>query len=65
MQKMEVRGMYMDNQATKMYLQIVRELRLLIQSENIKPGGKLPSERDLVERLKVGRSTVRESLRSL
>jgi DNA-binding FadR family transcriptional regulator len=62
---MEVRGMYMDNQATKMYLQIVRELRLLIQSENIKPGGKLPSERDLVERLKVGRSTVREALRSL
>ncbi|MET0786805.1 MAG: GntR family transcriptional regulator [Paenisporosarcina sp.] len=55
----------MDNQATKMYLQIVRELRLLIQSENIKPGGKLPSERELVERLKVGRSTVREALRSL
>ena len=55
----------MDNQSTKMYLQIVRELRLLIQSENIKPGGKLPSERELVERLKVGRSTVREALRSL
>lgn len=55
----------MDKQSTKMYLQIVRELRLLIQSENIKPGGKLPSERELVERLKVGRSTVREALRSL
>lgn len=57
--------MHMDKQSTKMYLQIVRELRLLIQSENIKPGGKLPSERELVERLKVGRSTVREALRSL
>lgn len=55
----------MTNQTTKMYLQIVRELRLLIQTENIKPGGKLPSERVLTERLQVGRSTVREALRSL
>ena len=55
----------MTNQSTKMYLQIVRELRLLIQKENIKSGGKLPSERELAERLQVGRSTVREALRSL
>lgn len=62
---MEGRGRFMTNQTTKMYLQIVRELRLLIQSENIRPGGKLPSERELAERLQVGRSTVREALRSL
>jgi len=57
----------MTNQApsTKMYLQIVRELRTLIQTENIRPGGKLPSERELAERLQVGRSSVREALRSL
>ena len=55
----------MTNQTTKMYLQIVRELRLLIQSENIRRGGNLPSERELAERLQVGRSTVREALRSL
>jgi DNA-binding FadR family transcriptional regulator len=55
----------MTNQTTKMYLQIVRELRLLIQKENIRPGGKLPSERELAERLQVGRSSVREALRSL
>jgi len=55
----------MTNQTTKMYLQIVRELRLLIEKENIRPGGKLPSERELAERLQVGRSTVREALRSL
>lgn len=57
--------MKMTNQTTKMYLQIVRELRLLIEKENIRPGGKLPSERELAERLQVGRSTVREALRSL
>ena len=28
----------------KMYLEIVRELRQLIEEENIKTGGKLPSE---------------------
>jgi len=65
LKKMEARGIDMTNQTTKMYLQIVRELRLLIQAENIQPGGKLPSERELAERLQVGRSTVREGLRSL
>lgn len=62
---MEVRGIDMTNQSKKMFLQIVRELRLLIQNENIRQGEKLPSERELAERLQVGRSTVREALRSL
>lgn len=64
---MGIRGVMMTNQApsTKMYLQIVRELQNLIQTENIRPGGKLPSERELAERLQVGRSTVREALRSM
>lgn len=48
-----------------MYLEIVSELRNLIREENIKTGGKLPSERELVERMQVGRSTIREALRSL
>lgn len=50
---------------SKMYLEIVRELRTLIQQENIRTGGKLPSERELAERMQVGRSTIREALRSL
>ncbi|MDS9471741.1 FadR/GntR family transcriptional regulator [Sporosarcina pasteurii] len=50
---------------SKMYLEIVRELRNLIEEENIKTGGKLPSERVLAERMQAGRSTVREALRSL
>lgn len=49
----------------KMFLEIVKQLRQLIQDEGVPVGGKLPSERELAERLQVGRSTVREALRSL
>ncbi|MGX9135557.1 FadR/GntR family transcriptional regulator [Rummeliibacillus sp. JY-2-4R] len=54
-----------DKPASKMFIQIVRELRGIIQEEKIPPGGKIPSERVLAERLKVGRSSIREALRSL
>ncbi|RUL56424.1 FadR/GntR family transcriptional regulator [Lysinibacillus antri] len=49
----------------KVFLEIVSQLRELIKLENIQPGDKLPSERVLSERLNVGRSSVREALRSL
>lgn len=49
----------------KVFLKIVKDLRELIKSEGIQPGDKLPSERVLSERLNVGRSSVREALRSL
>ena len=49
----------------KMFLQIVRQLRELIAEQNIQAGQKLPSERVLTEQLQVGRSSVREALRSL
>ncbi|MFS0689120.1 GntR family transcriptional regulator [Sporosarcina sp. 179-K 8C2 HS] len=51
--------------SSKMFLDIVDELRLMIKAEGIKAGDKIPSERVLAERLQVGRSTVREALRSL
>ena len=57
--------MSVDKPASKMFLQIVRELREIIHDENIPPGGKIPSERVLAERLNVGRSSIREALRSL
>ncbi|MEW8988195.1 MAG: GntR family transcriptional regulator, partial [Bacillus sp. (in: firmicutes)] len=50
---------------SKVYLEIVKQLRQMIHSDNLKPGDKLPSERELTERLNVGRSSVREALRSL
>ncbi|PLT31212.1 FadR/GntR family transcriptional regulator [Peribacillus deserti] len=53
------------NKQSKIYLDIVEELRLMIQADGLLPGDKIPSERELSERLQVGRSSVREALRSL
>lgn len=54
-----------DTPNKKMFIQIVQQLRELITQQEIQPGGKIPSERVLSERLGVGRSSVREALRSL
>lgn len=54
-----------EKSSPKMFIQIVTELREIIRVEEIEPGGKLPSERVLAERLGVGRSSVREALRSM
>lgn len=50
---------------SKVYIEIVKQLRIIISKEKLKPGDKLPSERELSERLNVGRSSVREALRAL
>lgn len=57
--------MVMSSQQDKVYIEIIRELNHIIQEDNLQPGDKLPSERELSERLNVGRSSVREALRSL
>lgn len=57
--------MGVEKPASKMFIQIVRELRGIIQDGNILPGEKIPSERVLAEHLNVGRSSIREALRSL
>ncbi|MFC4714509.1 FadR/GntR family transcriptional regulator [Planococcus dechangensis] len=49
----------------KRYLNIVSEMRDMIREQNIRPGDRIPSERELAEKLAVGRSTIREALRSL
>jgi GntR family transcriptional repressor for pyruvate dehydrogenase complex len=43
----------------------IEQIKELIVSENLEPGSQLPSERDLVEALGVGRSSIREALRIL
>ncbi|WP_088006632.1 FadR/GntR family transcriptional regulator [Indiicoccus explosivorum] len=50
---------------TKRFLDIVTEIRDMTHRQNIQPGDRLPSERELAETLQVGRSTIREALRSL
>lgn len=50
---------------SKVYLEIVKQLREMIAALGLESGDKLPSERELSERLNVGRSSVREALRAL
>ncbi len=44
---------------------VVDQLVGLIKDGTLAPGERLPSERELMKRLAVGRSTIREALRSL
>ncbi|PTX63235.1 GntR family transcriptional regulator [Melghirimyces profundicolus] len=44
---------------------ILLRIQEVIEEEGLKPGDRMPSERELVSRLEVGRSTVREALRAL
>ncbi len=55
----------MSSQQEKVYIEIIRKLNHIIQEDDLKTGDKLPSERELSFRLDVGRSSVREALRSL
>ena len=44
---------------------VVEQVLELIKSGSLVPGDRLPSERELMKSLRVGRSTIREALRSL
>jgi GntR family transcriptional regulator, transcriptional repressor for pyruvate dehydrogenase complex len=50
---------------SKVYIEILHQLRNMMQEGGLKTGDKIPSERELSERLSVGRSSVREALRAL
>lgn len=49
----------------KIYEEIVDQIKQLIIDGHIKPGDKLPSERNLVESFKVSRASIREALSAL
>jgi DNA-binding FadR family transcriptional regulator len=55
----------MTTTPTKMYLEIVKKIRSIIVEDGLSSGDKIPSERELSDRLNVGRSSVREALRAL
>ena len=50
---------------TKVYLEIVKKIRSIMEEDGLVAGDRLPSERELSARLNVGRSSVREALRAL
>ena len=51
--------------STRIYAEIVRQIRGLIADGQLKSGDRLPPERDLAERFRVSRTSVREALRAL
>ncbi|MBA2873793.1 FadR/GntR family transcriptional regulator [Thermaerobacillus caldiproteolyticus] len=50
---------------SKVYVETLQQIHRIIQEDGLVAGDKIPSERELSERLKVGRSSVREALRAL
>lgn len=50
---------------TKAYENVLDKLKDYIKENELQPGDRLPSERELVEHLNAGRSSVREGLRAI
>jgi len=49
----------------KIYEQIVDQIGILVAEGHLKPGDRLPSERELVERFQVSRASIREAISAL
>ncbi|RWZ59790.1 FadR family transcriptional regulator [Halobacillus fulvus] len=49
----------------KVYEGVLHQLKSYIEKNQLKPGDKLPSERELSEQLQVGRSSIREAFRAM
>lgn len=54
-----------ETQELKLYQEVLLKINDIIIADNLTVGDRLPSERELAERLNVGRSSVREALRAL
>ncbi|MCT8977666.1 FadR family transcriptional regulator [Clostridium sp. CX1] len=50
---------------TKLYEQVIEQIKDMIAKGILKKGDKLPSERELVDHLQVSRTSIREALRAL
>ena len=57
--------MLIDNAIQEDQKQIINLLKELINSKNLEPGDKLPSERILSEKFKISRNNLREALQTL
>lgn len=49
----------------KVYEGVLYQLKSYIENNELQPGDRLPSERELSEQLKVGRSSIREAFRAM
>jgi GntR family transcriptional repressor for pyruvate dehydrogenase complex len=52
-------------QTTRVFEEIALQIRVRLATGRLRPGDRLPSERDLAQQLGVGRNSVREALRAL
>ncbi|WP_026894366.1 FadR/GntR family transcriptional regulator [Clostridiisalibacter paucivorans] len=57
--------MFKPIKSKKIYEYVVEQIQQMIVNGDLKSGDKLPSERELAERLKVSRTSIREALRAL
>jgi len=57
--------MFLNAKSNKVSGHIIEQIRIAILEGRLKPGDKLPTEKELMEKFKVSRGTLREALRSL
>jgi len=57
--------MSLSEKNTKIYEQVIDQIKDMIINGTLKAGDKLPSERELVEQLQVSRTSIREALKAL
>ena len=57
--------MLTPNKTTKVYDQVIEQIKSKIKSGEIKKGDRLPSEREMAESIGVSRASVREAIRAL
>jgi GntR family transcriptional regulator, transcriptional repressor for pyruvate dehydrogenase complex len=64
MKPVKERGMSVQP-TEKVYIEILKKIQAIIVEDRLQAGDKLPSERELSDRLNAGRSSVREALRAV
>jgi len=57
--------MFNPIKSTKVYEQVIEQIKAMIKEGKLKKGDRLPSERSLVEQLQVSRTSIREALSAL
>ncbi|HXV97259.1 MAG TPA: GntR family transcriptional regulator, partial [Anaerolineae bacterium] len=57
--------MYSTIYSSRLYEQITEQIQKLVMDGSLRPGDKLPPERELAERFGVSRTAVREAVKAL